>query len=107
MSERETRPPASLDDLLTVSRDRFDRLFSDQMAGGQAARQPRPADVAAGDSAKASTEKSGAENVVADLNRRFGLTWSAETTGRRVDGDRVFVDINLTMNLRMGTHDER
>lgn len=96
MSERTRQNPASLDALLSANRDSFDALFDRGMSGGQASRTPRAASHAPAAVAPATPSASG-ENATAELNRRYGMGWSAETLSSRIEDGRAITECRLTV----------
>ena len=99
MSNR-TRIPDSLDDLLSANRDRLDEMFANQMAGGALERAAVAAAAIERSSLHNVPTQDGPDNVVAELNRKFGLDWSSRTVGQSSDGERVTVEVELTIGER-------
>ncbi|MEM1161789.1 MAG: hydantoinase B/oxoprolinase family protein [Pseudomonadota bacterium] len=91
---------ASLDDLISANQNRLDELFVHQMSGGQAARRQAPAEAAPVAAASAAKGPRQDDNVVAELNRRFGPGWSSKTLDRRIDGDRALARVEVTLEGR-------
>lgn len=99
MSDR-TRIPDSLDDLLSANRDRLNEMFANQMAGGTLERAAVPATAIERSPAHNVPTQDGPDNVVAELNRKFGLDWSSRTVGQSSDGERATVEVELTIGGR-------
>lgn len=99
MSDR-TRVPDSLDDLLSANRDRLDEMFSNQMSGGTMERSTPVGNLVERSSASDAPPEEGADNVVAELNRKFGLGWSSRTVGESDDGEHVTTEVELNVGGR-------
>ena len=99
MSNR-TRIPDSLDDLLSENRTRLDEMFVHQLSGGRMDRGDTPDMPAADTGPSNDASELSTANVVAELNRKFGLGWSSRTIGHSEDGERVTAEVELLIGDR-------
>ncbi|MEM7423607.1 MAG: hypothetical protein AAF334_07770, partial [Pseudomonadota bacterium] len=100
MKDRDPPMRSTLDALLSENRKRFDDLFSVHMSGGRAVHSRPVGPEVQAPARQPSTPKPASDNketVIADLDRKFGSSWSSETIGHRIENRVAVAEVALTV----------